>query len=304
MQQGGIAKVQHYVPKFLLRNFGIGKKDQIYVFDKQKLKAFPSNVKNIASESRFYDFQNGADTYSLEPTLSKLESNATPIVNRLLKCELLSCVSTDDRELLSLFIAVQFTRTKAFREMYRNIPLDIHRKLKVNVSDEEHLKGLQDYFISPDENELKQCAADFIIENSVEFSEVINSKLWFLMKANGAYPFVIGDNPVVLNNSLLKAHPFYGTLGLAVKGIEIYCPLSPTLSLMMLCKSYRETGFGKVLDSGNPLQCSMENVKHHNSLQIVSAERYVMSSKYDFELAQRMLNRNAKIVTGPRMKIW
>ena len=29
-----IAKVQHYVPQFLLRNFGNGKKDQVWVYDK------------------------------------------------------------------------------------------------------------------------------------------------------------------------------------------------------------------------------------------------------------------------------
>ena len=35
MSGNGIAKVQHYVPQFLLRKFGNGKKDQLHVFDKQ-----------------------------------------------------------------------------------------------------------------------------------------------------------------------------------------------------------------------------------------------------------------------------
>ena len=30
----GIAKVQHYVPQFLLREFGNGKKNHLHVFDK------------------------------------------------------------------------------------------------------------------------------------------------------------------------------------------------------------------------------------------------------------------------------
>jgi hypothetical protein len=48
-----VAKVQHYVPRFLLRNFGTGKKDKLYVFDKQTERIFTTNVKNIAAESRF-----------------------------------------------------------------------------------------------------------------------------------------------------------------------------------------------------------------------------------------------------------
>ena len=33
MADNSIAKVQHYVPQFLRRNFGAGKKDQLHVFD-------------------------------------------------------------------------------------------------------------------------------------------------------------------------------------------------------------------------------------------------------------------------------
>ena len=35
MRYEGIAKVKHYVPQFLFRNFWMGKKDKLYVFDKQ-----------------------------------------------------------------------------------------------------------------------------------------------------------------------------------------------------------------------------------------------------------------------------
>jgi hypothetical protein len=51
-----IAKVQHYVPQFLLKHFGTGKKDKIAVFNKQTDRVFATNVRNVAAESRFYDF--------------------------------------------------------------------------------------------------------------------------------------------------------------------------------------------------------------------------------------------------------
>jgi hypothetical protein len=68
-----IAKVQHYVPQFLMRNFGNGKKDQVWVYDKSSNRSFPSNTKNLASENRFYDFEYQGQPLSIEPWLSELE---------------------------------------------------------------------------------------------------------------------------------------------------------------------------------------------------------------------------------------
>jgi phospholipase C len=45
MTHDGIAKVQHYVPQFLLKHFSTGKKNKVHVFDKQTGKTFLTNVK-------------------------------------------------------------------------------------------------------------------------------------------------------------------------------------------------------------------------------------------------------------------
>lgn len=46
------AKIQHYVPQFLLRNFGSGKKDCVWVLDKSSDTIFKSNAKNIVCKRR------------------------------------------------------------------------------------------------------------------------------------------------------------------------------------------------------------------------------------------------------------
>lgn len=53
------------------------------------------------------------------------------------------------------------------------------------------------------------------------------------MRAPRSRAFYIGDNPVVLHNS--EDHRPYGNLGLAVRGIEIYMPLSSDLVLCAMC---------------------------------------------------------------------
>jgi hypothetical protein len=64
---------------------------------------------------------------------------------------------------------------------------------------------------------------------------VIAEKDLLLARAADKDSFYIGDNPVVLNNRL--DFGAYGNIGLAVKGIEIYLPLSSDLLLCAFCPS-------------------------------------------------------------------
>ncbi len=82
-----IAKVQHYVPQFLLKNFGNGKKNQLWVFDKFSGRSFITNAKNVASESHFYDFEMAGEVVSLEPILTKVEATAKPLIRKLLEAK-------------------------------------------------------------------------------------------------------------------------------------------------------------------------------------------------------------------------
>ncbi len=45
----------------------------------------------------------------------------------------------------------------------------------------------------------------------------------------------LSDHPLGMHNQI--DHSPYGSIGLAVKGIEMYLPLSPTLTLAMFCPS-------------------------------------------------------------------
>lgn len=81
----GIAKNQHYVPQFILKNFSSGKKDQVFVFDKECSKKFRSNVRNIASENGFYNFEINGKEHSFEPLLCEIEAASALIINRIVE---------------------------------------------------------------------------------------------------------------------------------------------------------------------------------------------------------------------------
>jgi hypothetical protein len=64
------------------------------------------------------------------------------------------------------------------------------------------------------------------------------NKDWLLISTTRKSPFIIGDNPLALQNAIDMGP--YGNLGLAVKGIEIYLPLSPVRALAIWCPSHKQ----------------------------------------------------------------
>lgn len=311
MAYDGIAKVQHYVPKFLLRNFGVGKKDKLHVFDKQTGSMFATNFKNVAAESRFYDFEVEGHIFTVEPSLSKLEGIAKPMLKAILDTDSLSHLSVEDRGKLSIFFAVQFVRTKWFREQFRQLPKLLEQRLR--IAEGTDLSSVEEFIRTPDDNELAKEATHFISKAPQDFAVHFANKLWLLVATDSNNPFLIGDNPIGLQNSI-DMGPF-GNIGLGVEGIEIYFPLSPRRGLAMLCQSHEKAfqdaanrqGKGgsayqclMAMESGSPLAYPPQCVLNFNSLQVKHAERFVFSSTGDFSLAKEMIAKHESYKTGPR----
>jgi hypothetical protein len=328
MADNGIAKVQHYVPQFLLRNFGNGKKEQVHVFDKKTERSFSTNARNIAAESRFYDFEIEGETYTLEPGLSQIEGDAKKLIQRIIDEDSLLSLTAQDKADLAVFFSIQLTRTRSYREQWKEIPKMLEQKLQTMVSDGDDLEGVKHYFQVPDENEIKIQTAQMMIQAPQDYAKYFVNKDWLLLKTDRKRPFVISDNPLALQN-MIDMEPL-GNLGLAVKGIEIYFPLSPTRALAMWCPSLREMcnkAVGNIrylpnfvrrllanhkileiekilvsIETGKPLLYHPKHVTNFNSLQIAQSERYIFSCDSDFSLAQDMINRHSSMKNGPRMK--
>jgi Protein of unknown function (DUF4238) len=80
----GHPRIQHAVPKFLLKNFTAGKKPQVWVYDKQTQKQFITNIKNIATQRGFYDIKVAQAKFSLEPGLALMEAHCSRVFNKAL----------------------------------------------------------------------------------------------------------------------------------------------------------------------------------------------------------------------------
>ena len=317
-----IAKVQHYVPQFLLRNFGNGKKDQVWVYDKRTVRAFASNTRNVASESRFYDFDYQGETISLEPWLAQLEGNAQSVVRFILEKDSVATLAAEQKQVLAAFLEVQLTRTRTFREEWDAFPRMLREHFQRNGDQVAPGSQAEDLIQDIPANELKEQTARVIYKAPETYATQFLNKDWVLAATTRKAPFLLSDNPLTRQNTIDR--PNRGNLGLALPGIEIYFPLSPTRALAMWCPTLTETvhrgalafmkntatragpdphgviSMSDALLSGAPVEYSPANVENFNSLQVIWSERYIFSTTNDFQLAEAMLAEHPSLKNGPR----
>lgn len=320
------AKIQHYVPKFLLRNFGLGKKDQVWVFDKQLGRSFKTNAKNIASESRFYDFEIDGTEHSLESVLSYVETRTKPVIEKMLSNDSTASLGAEERGTLAAFLSIQFLRTRAFRAQWADFPLLLRRKFEAMKLEVAPGSQAEELIRSPSENQIKIDSARMLLKAPEDYGAHFLDKHWFLARTTPAHPFWIGDNPIALQNQTDMTP--YGNLGLGVQGIEIYLPLSSTRALGMWCPSLvskfsegaaniralprdlvervarkpdRILAIDECLRTGGGLDYEPMTVMNFNSLQVARSERYLVSPTQDFSLAQRMISDHPEYRMGQRM---
>ena len=312
-------KNQHYVSQFLLNNFQIDSTNQIYCFDKTNDKIFKTNIKNVACEKWFYDIDEGNPNSSLEQDLSQLEGRVAPIINeKILRNKSIRGLTDDDFLQVALFIAVQILRTRSARQSLKCMDELIQRELVEIGSD---IDKIQNYKKIETEKELKEIAISNIKTVKDRLVPHILDKVWMLYESNNE--FIISDNPIGFQNTVNKDE-FRGTIGLAVRGIEIYLPLSPQYNLGLLCrKTFNEmktyfTEYYRELDSQGsfelrnfvnsirrktPVKCFDFNVENINSIQVLSSERFIFSNNNNFSLAKEMINKNKEVKHGPRPKM-
>lgn len=316
-RQRGLAVIQHYVPKFFLREFSSGKKDQLWVYDKHTNKQYQTNVKNAAAERDFYNYEVDGNSRTLEPKLAQLESKAKYVLQGIIRNQSISHLTSDDRVLLSAFMSLQFSRTNAARQYLRSTVDGLYEAIKSKgQGNAEWLKAV-DNFVgdSLTQEKRRQFEVEHVDEAPNTYGPHFLSKHWLLCRTDARQEFLLGDNPVCLQNSQYKEG--FGTMGLASKGIEIYMPLSPRLSMMLMCPSHMEAlnwlalNGGEYFDdysrrlyhsaaTGNAFDFDSENVTNVNSLQIMSSERYVFARTPRFNLVRDMVNYNSRFRRGFR----
>jgi hypothetical protein len=308
---------QHYVPQLLLRGFANGKRKQVYAFDKWNDRSFRSSTRNLACQRGFYDLP-GPDPARLDDWLTKLEVAVAPIIQRIRERSRISDLQPPERHWVAAFIAVQHVRTVHHREVWGDINKQMASAIREMGVEPNSVRGFEEF----SESQLRDDAIRDLPRTAFMLLPHILNKDWLLLAPANRTEFWVGDHPVVLANNLNPGDGLRGTLGFSVRGIEIYLPISSGLTLGCLCPAVRAmfqnaTSFAspqwqhkirnieflEALTGRSAIQLNSENVKYHNSLQAISAERFVFAEHDNFGMLKGMISSDPHLKSGNRIEM-
>ncbi len=301
---------QHYVPQCLLRQFA-SNKEQICVFDKAEEKEFVTSIRNVAAEHGFNDFQDEVGLESAEGFFTGLESNFASLLRRIIEAESIKFLNAEERVQISIFIAVQQLRVKSSRQRLQSVYETIRSFIVSHGDDPAKVEGFEEL----SEQQLHNSGIE-LVSIAKDTARYYLDKQWYLAKTPDGMDFYISDTPVTMHNDF--EYPGRGNLGLDVKGIQIFMPISPQLSLCFIC-SHLAHSIKNALDKAHWLYgycghlpfsitsleafvrgvfrnqmivLEPENVVHQNSLQVIESSRFVFSAIGNYELAKEMVSKH------------
>jgi hypothetical protein len=327
-QENPVAKNQHYVPRFILKRFAIqGKKPQVFVFEKRSGKIFKTHIKNIACENGFYDIEFKGVKLTLENSISSFEGISSQLIGKIISDNSLEGLTQENKLVLSHFFSLQFVRTREYRSRIYDAMQQLENHLKKGTDDLSSIEGykpLSDKIIN-------EFGIESVLKHDLHAPHFFQ-KDWVLYEAPAENYFITSDNPIALQN-IENFGSFYGNLGLACKGIEIYFPLTPKLCLAILCPSHREKieeiyqyyhltqkypscnkfqlnmdfdhveSYMKAYRKGTVVEMCPENVINCNSLQVMFSDFQLYSATNDFTIAKQMIEQNESYKTGMRIQV-
>ena len=281
------AKVQHYVPQSYLKNFATKAKKGhlIGCFDKFTRKSFKPNIKNVASQTKFYDYKDSSgNEVSIENAFNQVETEAGKAFRTLIENPKMS-VLLPYKETLAQFFVLQESRTQAFRDMPNDLIKNINQKL-----------GKDGFSLPiPTEDREKEFQARFLANTSDDFVDVLLSMKWILLTNKTSQPFWTSDNPILKHNP--NKSDLTGNLGLMCDGVQWQIPISPHLAII-ICDP-----FAYAHEREEATATDIQNIIFNNSGQLVQSKQYVFSVDNDFQFAHQWIAENPRIADPNRSRI-
>ena len=265
----------HYVPQFYLKNFSpSGKKGRIWLY-RRKLPAKLAGIKSVASDEDYYTMKadiQGVDKKQVDKFFQQMENSSRPIITKLLTASKIE-LSSDDREMLSMFIAFLANRTPLTQERLRKMheaiatgfasrgadKAEFIRRAKENgfAGTDEELEQWRQSFLEADKHihlEYQPGETDDVfmgtaLELAQDSTPLIQNKQWHILELTRPGVFVTSDNPVILPR--IETQSLLSAIGFG-RG-SVLLSLSPTRCLLMNDSTFEN----KVL-----------NVKHEKVIEI------------------------------------
>lgn len=251
-------KNQHFVPRCLLRPFTLdGNGASISLFNIARGVVIPrAPARHQCSKDYFYD-----DGGEVEKALAALEGEFAIILRKL---ENGGWPNHEDRELLLLFLLVQWRRTEAAIEEQQSQMEDF--KDKVFLGNE----GQKDQ-LDLSHRELVQMSLKIAFE-CIKYAEDLKS---VIIQNKSQTDFIISDNPAVLTNRLHLQKWNERNFAMQSSGAIFTMPLGPKLATI----AYDRAAYTMSSTNGVAEFRKNEDAEALNDLQILGASRNLYFSQ-------------------------
>lgn len=280
-------KMQHYVPRFYLSYFAVDPSrdsPQVHCFNKPDRSQFQPSVTNVAGETYFYE---PAGDQPFENALAEIEGEFCNAYDNLLDTRRLDVLDENDRSAIAYSISIQELRTREKREEFHEILSKFRERLEDEPMTEEMEEQMEELHDMDSEEGAREFQIDLIQNRGWEMAEHYLDLKWVLFENETDRPFWTSDHPIVRHNN--NDFGPYGNLGLTNRGIQVFFPLSPDLTLGFIDPeafadvpthlTLRDDDYGR------------EHIIFQNALQVQESTRHIISNHDDFSLAEEVLDQ-------------
>lgn len=322
---------------------GRGKFAQVHVFDKQEDRIFRTAPENVLHERDFNRYDDGRYIVCMEEGLGKIEDQAAPVFKRIKESRSLAGLTLEDRIKVMAFVALQQVRGPSTRYNMTDIGEKMRERIRSMGHDPDdipQLRGGDDpEMIKLTAMKLVQENLPSFTESFADKVMLLVGAAPGTTFLLGDSPVVKSNqNEMGIRGNLgLKSAGIEIYLPIAPHlAVAFWCPTLLTFlehGLKQSDESYRKTapvallGVGQEADKiremhadlkvrlerlradieavrdQRPLISSPENMDYYNSLQVIHAERRVISATGDFSLVRNMIAGDESLRTGPRMEL-
>lgn len=259
--KAGETKRQHYVPRFLLRNFSPdGRRISLVMFAARR-RIDDASIKGQCYEDYFY----GKDQV-MEKSFAAEEGVVCNLLGDLSVAHLES-ITTDATEKLRTFVHYQRFRTLGSARA-TNAMIDAFAKAAVKGTlrpgdgiSPEDIDRVQIGLTDAQQQSLWHAAGSTPLLLDLDVKFIVTDR---------TPGFIISDHPVVSGNQYAEHHPDFqhclGITGLACKGLQMFLPVSPSVTLAVYDPTtYQYGGKGRVCRAGP------DDVAYLNQMQATNA---------------------------------
>lgn len=257
---------QHFVPQFLLKHFSSGTDQVVQVLDSTRQKHRDTSIRRVLSQNYFYDNDNTVENFLAE----KIEGPAASIIDSIVEAPMRP-IEAGNPALLT-FIAVQMARTPGTKvqalsaiDGFSGVLFRQHAEIKgYPIEEVENLK-----WRPSDDRSLHNR----ILLRSTTHRWLLEDLSWHVLSNNTELPFVISDHPVVQYNWYLRASDAPSQTAMTKRGVQIFLPLSPSVTLALIDKDIYKFGEKRSIHS---VLNDRKDIELLNSLQFRSRQDFVV----------------------------